>query len=149
MIGCLLACFYRATCNHAWLRVEDQKTADDRIPLLLETPAAVRFVSAEPLLGPVELTMLHWPKDDSFYDSLGRQRKPFNDYGTHGPQVDWVICGGESGHGARPMQIEWARSLREQCAEASVPFFMKQLDGKRKSLADFPDDLRVREFPNA
>lgn len=83
--------------------VEDQKTADERIPLLLQTPAAVRFISAEPLLGSVWL----------------------HDFAHH-PKLDWVICGGESGPGARPMHPKWARLLRDQCAAAGVPFFFKQ-----------------------
>lgn len=88
-----------------WLgvSVEDQAAADARIPLLLQTPAAVRFISAEPLLGPVTL-------DDAALALL-----------------DWVIVGGESGPHARPMKLEWALPLLDQCREAGVPFFMKQL----------------------
>ena len=113
---------------HVWLgvSVEDQKRADERIPLLLETPAAVRFVSAEPLLGPV-------------------------DFGAAMDQIDWVIVGGESGPGARPMDPEWARFLREQChacrlsaAKACIPFFMKQM-AKKKPI---PEDLMIREWPD-
>lgn len=118
---------------HLGVSCEDQARADERIPDLLETPAAVRFASAEPLLGPINF----------------RHR------------LDWIICGGESGPGARPMHVEWARSIREQCAAAGVPFFMKQLGshviqgGKRLTLRDrkgadmseWPHDLMVREFP--
>jgi protein gp37 len=94
---------------NVWLgvSVEDQQRADERIPLLLETPAAKRFLSCEPLLGPVDL----WPK------LIG---------GVNVPGLDWVIVGGESGKGARPMHPDWARSLRDQCQAAGVPFFFKQ-----------------------
>lgn len=90
-----------------WLgvSVEDQARADERISLLLATPAAVRFLSCEPLLGAVDLRL---PPAAS------------------GPAVDWVIAGGESGRGARPMHPDWARSLRDQCQAAGVPFFFKQ-----------------------
>lgn len=97
---------------NVWLGVsaEDQKWADVRIPVLLDTPAAVRFVSAEPLLGPIDMQV--WLEDDpEKYDV---------------PALDWVIVGGESGRGARPMHPDWARSLRDQCVEASVPFLFKQ-----------------------
>ncbi|HXJ42484.1 MAG TPA: phage Gp37/Gp68 family protein, partial [Bryobacteraceae bacterium] len=85
--------------SNVWLGTscENQETADERIPHLRQTPAAVRFVSAEPLLGPVTLNL---------------------------DGIAWVICGGESGQGARPMHQDWARSLRDQCAVADVPFFI-------------------------
>ncbi len=104
---------------NVWLgvSVEDQTTADERIPLLLQTPAAVHFVSCEPLLGPVDLNKAH-----------GFQRPIYGDTGGYPPpeRLDWVICGGESGPGARPMHPDWARSLRDQCADAGVPYFFKQ-----------------------
>ena len=65
--------------------------------------------------------------------------------------IDWVVCGGESGPGARPMDLEWARDLRDQCRDAGVPFWMKQMGGhpnKRARFEDIPEDLRIREFPN-
>ncbi len=91
------------TLPNVWLgvSVEDQRRADERIPVLLETPAAIRWISAEPLLGPLDLTSGHG-------------------------QLDWVVAGGESGRGARPMHPEWARQLRDQCAVAGVPFLFKQ-----------------------
>lgn len=95
--------------------VEDQKRADERIPLLLETPAAVRSISAEPLLGQVDLQLGQWVRMFS-----GR----FDDKPC--PQIDWVVAGGESGPKARPMHPAWARSLRDQCAAAGVPFLFKQ-----------------------
>jgi protein gp37 len=91
---------------NVWVGVtaENQRWAEKRIPLLLELPASIRFLSCEPLLGPLNLGK--W---------LSGVRR-----------VDWVIAGGESGHGARPMNPEWARGLRDQCAHAEVPFHFKQ-----------------------
>lgn len=116
---------------NVWLGVstERQQEADERIPYLLVTPAAVRFISAEPLLGPLDLTRLNdGPAPgtinaltgDAFNGSGDRfQVKPWT-------SLDWVIVGGESGPGARPMHPDWALSLRDQCTEAGVPFFFKQ-----------------------
>lgn len=104
--------------QNVWLGVsaEDQVRADQRIPDLLATPAAVRFISAEPLVGPVDLRHIE-PNDDGYINSLSS---------SIGPNVDWIIVGGESGHGARPMHPDWARELRDQCADAGVSFFFKQ-----------------------
>ncbi|SHX95720.1 bacteriophage protein gp37 [Mycobacteroides abscessus subsp. abscessus] len=97
---------------NVWLGVsaEDQKRADLRIPALLDTPAAVRFVSAEPLLGPIDLHADPIGKDSVFW--IGH--------------LDWVIVGGESGPAARPMHPDWARSIRDQCVAGGVPFLFKQ-----------------------
>jgi protein gp37 len=94
------------TLPNVWLgvSVEDQKTADERIPLLMETLAAVRWISAEPLLGLIDLESVP----------------------TMEGSIDWVVCGGESGPKARPIHPDWARSLRDQCVAADVPFFFKQ-----------------------
>lgn len=157
---------------NVWLgvSVEDQARADERIPLLLQTPAAVRWISAEPLLGPIDL--------ESFFEQYPDHngvRVVQNDKG-----LDWVVVGGESGPGARPFDIAWARSLRDQCRAAGVPYFLKQLgryplstrdegypwseledengqpigqwglDGvssKGGDPAEWPADLRVREYP--
>ncbi|MBP6636051.1 MAG: phage Gp37/Gp68 family protein [Sulfuritalea sp.] len=99
--------------TNVWLgvSVEDQATADERIPLLLDAPAAVRWISAEPLLGPVDVS--RWLDD-------GR-----NEMALAGT-LDWVVVGGESGPHARPMHPGWVRSLRDQCAAAGVPFLFKQ-----------------------
>jgi len=111
---------------NVWLGVstEDQRRADDRIPHLLATPTAVRFVSAEPLLGPINLTHIDLPGGDEEIFPLGwpegRDDEPCH------PHLDWVIAGGESGPNARPMHPDWARSLRDQCEAARVPFFFKQ-----------------------
>ena len=107
---------------NVWLgvSVEDQKRAEERLPILLDTPAATRFVSAELLLGPLEI-IRHIRLGD-----LNSER------GLSSPSLDWVIAGGESGPGARPMHPDWARSLRDQCNEANVPFFFKQWGNWRK-----------------
>ena len=115
--------------KNLWLgvSVEDQKAADERIPLLLQTPAAVRFVSCEPLLGPVDLDLTIREGNGAYgYQSLTGQHFPFTLEPQYGPKLDWIICGGESGPGARPMHPDWARSLRDQCQVAGVPFFFKQ-----------------------
>jgi protein gp37 len=104
---------------NCWLGVstERQQEADERIPLLLQTPAAVRFISAEPLLGPIDLTDLHVGFATT-WNALGGR-------GSKGG-LDWVIVGGESGRQARAMHPDWARSLRDQCSAAGVRFFFKQ-----------------------
>lgn len=106
---------------NVWLgvSVEDQKAADERIPLLLQTPAAVRFVSVEPMLGPVDLTNVPLM-------SQAVSTRPVGSALVGSPRIGWVICGGESGPKARPMHPDWVRSLRDQCTSAGVPFFFKQ-----------------------
>lgn len=137
--------------RNIWLgvSVEDQETADERIPLLLQTPAAVRWVSAEPLLGPVDLTFLYAGSKQYDGHTLGDGTacKYYIDTlrGIAGfdsgcsvnenpaevglTKIDWVVVGGESGPNARPMHPGWARSLRDQCAAAGVPFLFKQWGG--------------------
>ena len=122
---------------HVWLgtTVENQEEADRRIPALMKVPTMVRFLSVEPMLGLVDL----------------REH-------LVAPAIHWVICGGESGNHARPFDIGWARSLRDQCNAARVAFFMKQLGDNpiggtvsARHGADpreWPEDLRWREFPN-
>ncbi|MCP4661021.1 MAG: phage Gp37/Gp68 family protein [bacterium] len=112
---------------NVWLgtSIENQETADERIPLLLDTPAVVRFVSAEPLLGSLDLSR-----------DLELEIQAFGGNGLKCfPRIDWVICGGESGPGARPMDPDWARSLRDQCLAAEVPFLFKQWGGTNKKRA--------------
>ena len=124
---------------NVWLgvSVEDQATADARIPLLLQTPAAVRFVSYEPALGPVNFEC---------FPSTGCPTGWMEDE----KGIDWIICGAESGPRARTMDIEWARLVRDQCVTNDLPFFYKQgpsdpggtfklpvLDG-RESWREFP-----------
>ena len=138
--------------------VEDQDAADTRIPLLLDTPAAVRFISAEPLLGPVDLAGWVGPSASLAGDLDGGALKHLVE--TLGRPVeirsfaflDWVIVGGESGPHARPMHPDWARSLRDQCAVAGVAFLFKQW-GEFVSVSEiegpgahhrFPDGATVR-----
>lgn len=104
--------------------IEDQATADERIPLLLKTPAAVRWISAEPLLGSVDIR----PWLRACYDASMRWLKGDDSRCSPAdmPFLDWVVVGGESGAGARPMHPDWARSLRDHCVEAGVPFLFKQ-----------------------
>ena len=152
-----------------WLgvSVEDQARADERIPHVLRTPAAVRFLSVEPMLGPVDLGLM-----DMFVDL---------DDGTQTPGIGWVIVGGESGPNARPCAVSWIRSIVEQCKASGVPCFVKQMgskpyedaddgtavrswgeasiqpngdfvqihlrDKKGGNIEEFPNDLMVREFP--
>jgi len=100
--------------------VENQEWADKRIPLLLSIPAKVRFLSCEPLLGPVDLHRIgHWKGEplSAVDEIVGRVERP---------RVDWVIAGGESGRGARPMHPHWVRGLRDQCASSGVAFHFKQ-----------------------
>jgi protein gp37 len=118
---------------NVWLgvSVENQARADERIPVLLDTPAAVRWISAEPLLGPIDLTRLPYPNRGRTWmiDAVrGEMREPGLDRTPIGGVVslDWVVAGGESGPDARPMHPDWARSLRDQCAAAEVPFLFKQ-----------------------
>lgn len=111
-----------ATPDNVWLgvSVEDQKTADERIPLLLQTPASVRLVSVEPMLGPMMI--------DTYLGDL-----PEDDDGAPYPgKIDWVICGCESGPGSRPMKMSWAADLKHQCVFNGVPFFFKQAKIKGK-----------------
>ncbi|MEQ9094528.1 MAG: phage Gp37/Gp68 family protein, partial [Miltoncostaeaceae bacterium] len=135
---------------NVWLgvSVEDQRRADERVPLLLDTPAAVRFLSCEPLLGPVDLTNISaavGPPPTEQWDVLDREEAADAALeGGYGHIIDWVIVGGESGPRARPMDIAWARSLVEQCATAGVPAFVKQL-GSRPAAAR----VDLTEWPTA
>lgn len=117
---------------NVWVGVsaETQRWADIRVPDLLDTPAAVRWVSAEPLLGPLDLDTADWDA-------------------TSDGGIDWVVAGGESGPGARPMHPDWARGLRDQCAEAGVAFLFKQWGefaptGRSKGV--IPGEIHVGEL---
>jgi protein gp37 len=152
----------RTCLPNVWLGVscEDQPTADKRIPLLLQTPAAVRWISAEPLLGPIELEEL------PSASGIGRHLDALSNAGVDpgalvATKLDWVVVGGESGPNARPFKTEWASDIVRQCKASSVPCFVKQLGahviqgGERRRKKDrkggdwheWPHDLRVREFP--
>lgn len=160
---------------HMLVSVEDQRSADERIPLLLDTPAAVRGVSLEPMIGPVDLRE-HLNGDSVGHETGGPQGwQP-------GPGLDWVIVGGESGPHARPFDLAWARSVRDQCVSAGVACFVKQMganvlrsrcrdcadrvcaddpclndglpctgirDPAGADPSEWPADLRVRQFPEA
>jgi protein gp37 len=159
---------------NVWLgvSVEDQKAADERIPLLFDTPAAVRFLSCEPLLGPVELSQQwrdylagwnvreqHHPNCDGYTCDAGCPIA--EQYQTE--KINWVIVGGESGANARPCDTRWVRSLVDQCAAAGVAAFVKQLgaypitdtfamtlnDSHGGNPEEWAPFLRVREFPVA
>lgn len=141
---------------NAWLgvSVENQETADERIPLLLETSAAVRFVSYEPALGPVDFSG-YLPEMAPYGDGmLGDSSMTVG--------LDWVIVGGESGPGARPCRVEWIRGVIAQCDAAATPVFVKQLganptrggtrhvllrDAKGSDPAEWEPDLRRQEWP--
>lgn len=141
--------------KNCWLgvSVENQETADKRIPLLLQTPAAIRFVSYEPAIGFVDFTKFLWVGEEGGIDFSYTPRQ----------MISWIIIGGESGRGARPMQLEWARSVRDQCKASGTAFFFKQY-GRNPMLADSPyaldidrnhggdmiewaEEDRVRQFP--
>ena len=118
--------------DNVWLgaTIVNQEEAERDIPKLLQVPARVRFLSMEPLLGPVRLDRLAHG-DERDMDVLRGQVSSTTQHVAvrprkTGDRVDWVIAGGESGAGARPMSIQWARSLRDQCAAAGVPFLFKQ-----------------------
>lgn len=160
---------------NVWLgtSTENQDTADDRIQYLLETPAAIRFISAEPLIGEIGMfAFLRGKLRDEGLMALG----------TKLPGLDWVIVGGESGPGARPFHVEWARKIVKECQDAGVPVFVKQMgvdvrttgvagpgqhwpagtklidtgeghwkvklkSKKGGDMAEWPEDLRVRQMP--
>ncbi len=163
---------------NVWLGVsaEDQERADERIPDLLATPAAVRFVSAEPLLGPIDFEQLRGgelldAEGADFVNALrGSTYWANGDHGANVNGLDWVIVGGESGPRARPFDLDWARSIVDQCVAAGVPVFVKQMGArpyqsvsaasrgmggiglglrsrKGDDPAEWPPELRVREFP--
>jgi protein gp37 len=179
---------------HLGVSVENQETADQRIPLLLQTPAAVRFVSYEPALGPVDFTCFKRQPSDVDRALEGNERvqaywanpltgvrgvlmkdgRVLDAPNDIGPRLDWLIVGGESGPGARECFVDWIRRAVEQCRAAGVPCFVKQMganvtlsademermtgvrtmphrwnlkDRKGGEPAEWPEDLRAREFP--
>lgn len=121
--------------DNVWLGVstERQQEADERIPLLITIPARVHFISAEPLLGSLDVSRwLH-----RYYLADGDKI----------PQLDWVIVGGESGPDFRPMDVEWARGIRRQCEAAGVALFEKQMSGPHNELPLVIDGRTVQQFP--
>jgi protein gp37 len=150
--------------SNVWLgvSVEDQKTADERIPLLLDVPAALRWISAEPLLGPIDLCTSD-PNNELWRSFL-------LDDDDLGNGLDWVVVGGESGSNARSCDLAWIYSIVSQCKAANVPVFVKQLGAipydsfvlagttdqrlylknkKGGDIDEFPFGLRTREFPTS
>ena len=130
---------------------EDQKRADERVPILLQIPAAVRFVSVEPMLGPITLEKhdisepdAEPPEDGCWEDWLrGTAGRVWGMTGFQ--KLDWVICGAETGPGKRSMKLDWARSLRDQAQSADVPFFFKRDSIKGRLL----DGRLWEEYPDA
>lgn len=134
------------------ISAENQDAADDRFPALMALDCPNRIVSVEPMLGPVDLTNVDPGHDEGLQSGFDVLRGCMNGQGESDQSPDlrlrWVICGGESGPGARPMDPDWARSLRDQCQTAGIPFFMKQMSqfgGANKN--NIPEDLQIREFP--
>lgn len=150
---------------NVWLgvSVENQATADERIPLLLETPAAVRWVSYEPALGPVDFggPLNGYPRWVSSREYVTREMaldagRPEMEGSLYSDDeweqtmlpIDWLVIGGESGPGARPCDVEWIRSAVRQCQDARVPVFVKQDSGPRPGQQGrIPDELWIKEFP--
>lgn len=152
--------FWPSVLPNVWLgvSVENQQWADIRIPALLDTPAAVRWLSCEPLLGPVDLA----PDDHTGHDRdwQGHDYECLkcsteDEFVAWREQLmapmDWVVVGGESGPGARPMDLDWAGLLVRQCRASKVPVFVKQLGSRwgrhHHDIDQFPEGLRVREYP--
>ncbi len=133
--------------NNVWIgaTAENQEWYDKRRPFLSQIPAEKRFWSIEPMLGPIDMNF--------FVDFVGGSRMKRDD----ASDIDLVVCGGESGNGARPFDPQWARSVKTQCEEAGINFFMKQLGAnpvgierlskKGNLLEEMPADLRVRQLP--
>jgi protein gp37 len=111
---------------NVWLGVscEDQKTADERIPILLQIPAAVKWISAEPLLSQIDLMNYLERPTGWIVGKSPDSGKPI--YSSYDFPINWVVAGGESGHGARPMHPDWIRKIRDDCKAAGVPFLFKQ-----------------------
>jgi protein gp37 len=115
--------------SNLWMGVsiENQITADYRIPYLFRVSAEKRFVSYEPALGPVTFDLTIKDGNGAYgYQALTGRHFPFTTEPRYGHHLDWIIMGGESGPGARPMDPDWARSVLDQCQAAGVPFFLKQ-----------------------
>lgn len=139
--------------ENVWLgvSVEDQERADERIPLLLQTPAAVRWISVEPLLGPINLEQrnthgsIDWLKGMVYPNAQLSADPPY----PLGAKLDWVVVGGESGAGRREMNMDHARSIGHQCTAAGVPIFVKQDNGPRPGLQGrFTDaEWAMKEYP--
>jgi protein gp37 len=148
--------------GNVWIgtSVESQEWANKRVSVLLRIPAKVRFLSCEPLLGHVDLRRIEAPNGELIDCLDGAASDPRDGvvHATAPHSVDWVIAGGESGPHARRMDPGWARSIRDDCAAAGVPFLFKQAgsalarewglrDAKGEDPRELPADLRVRQWP--
>lgn len=150
---------------HVWLgvSVEDQRSADERIPTLLSTPAARRWISAEPLLGPVDLRYLQPGEPATEIDALAGTHGVLRPHRGRCASLDWVVVGGESGPRARQCDVQWIRDIVRTCAATGTPCFVKQLGShavngdfiwpsttkKGADPMEWPTDLRVRQWPGA
>ena len=135
--------------NNLWLGVSisTQQEANEKIPILLQTPAAHRFVNIEPMLEEINFGYITNPAIGPTQNVLGDK---YAVYQNNENIINWVLLGCESGPGRRPMKLEWARSIAQQCRAAGVNLWIKQLDinGKvSKDMNDWPEDLRVRQWP--
>lgn len=135
--------------DNVWIgtSVEDQTAANKRIPELLKVPAAVRFLSCEPQLSEISFRWAQWHDYKNRANGTpvmheGEQCISYGQYdGIKG--VNWVIQGGESGHNKRQFDLQWAYKMRDECKEAGIAYFFKQIDKKQA----IPEDLMIREFP--
>jgi protein gp37 len=137
---------------NVWLGVSiENRRFVGRADLLRQTPAVVRFISAEPLLGPLVAPDAWLDIDDPDVPELPDWHDDYTGPELNLTGIDWVIIGGESGPSHRPMKIRWARDLRDACRDYSVACFVKQMGGHRpgSKLEDLPEDLRIRELPRA
>ena len=140
--------------QNIWLGVTvcDQDEADTKLPVLMESRAHRRFVSIEPMLGPIDLEAVSFKHSEGFFGSplrwhhIPNCRREELKGGEIYPALNWVICGGESGPGARQMHQDWVRCLRDQCVEAGVPFYFKGW-GETKKTPALLDGREWREFP--
>lgn len=139
---------------NVWLgaTVVNQAEADRDIVKMLAVPARLHFLSMEPLLEMVDISEHLWGKNpicSNCPQDMDCECGAYTRKENGQPSIDWVICGGESGSHARPMDLQWAVDIRQQCEYAKVPFFMKQLSGLHPEhrLEEFPENLRVREWP--
>lgn len=167
----------RVPLPNVWLGIsaEDQQRLEERWHYLRDTPAAIRFISAEPLLGPLHLALagaiprVHHHPDNRRALAADANRRALGELvraarakmGDDTVYADWVIVGGESGPRARPFDLAWARSIRDQCQTTGVAVFIKQMgakpsdgfaslslkDGKGEDASEWPEDLRVRDWP--
>ena len=144
-----------AMADNIWLGVtaENQEQANKRIPVLLQIPAKVRFVSVEPMLEEI-LFWNDWLEQPSYPSDRLKgiaYAVKYLAWAEWKCGIDWVICGGESGTNARPMHPDWVRNLKDQCESANVPFFFKQgSQNNWKNFKDFdyfPEDLKIRQIP--